>query len=55
MHSNNKSFRININYGQTDINEIIGDLAQQTVVRNVNEFNNGNLRVKKTLFLGRVS
>ncbi|MED4016313.1 hypothetical protein [Sutcliffiella cohnii] len=55
MQSNNKSYRININYGHEDINEIIGDLAQQTVARNVSEFNNSNLRVKKTLSLGRVS
>lgn len=55
LNKSDKSFRINFSYGQNDIHKIIDELAEQTVIRNVNEFNNSNLRVKKMPTLGRVS
>lgn len=55
LNKSDKSFQINFSYGQNDIHKIIDELAEQTVIRNVNEFNNSNLRVKKMPTLGRVS
>lgn len=49
----NKSYRIHIQSGQGNINELIDDLARQVVHKNVDEFQANNNRVKKILALGR--
>lgn len=49
----NKSFRIHIQSGQGNINELIDDLARQVVHKNVDEFQANNNRVKKIAASGR--
>lgn len=47
MDNQQRPFRITYSYGNADLQEIINDLARQTIQKNVNNFEDGKSRVKK--------
>lgn len=49
----NKAYRIHIQAGQGNLNEMIDELAKQVVHKNIDEFQANNYRVKKISALGR--
>jgi hypothetical protein len=49
----NKAYRIHLQAGQSNLNELIDELARQVVHKNLDEFQANNYRVKKISALGR--
>lgn len=48
-----RSYRINIQYGNSDLDQIFDQLATQTVQKSASNFYSSNSRVKKNQFLRR--
>ncbi|MNE50306.1 hypothetical protein D3C80_1448710 [compost metagenome] len=49
----NKAYRIHIQAGKSNLNELVDELARQVVHKNIDEFQSNNYRVKKISALGR--
>ncbi|QCT01919.1 hypothetical protein E6C60_1201 [Paenibacillus algicola] len=49
----NKAYRIHLQSGQGNLNEMIDELARQVVRKNIDEFQANNYRAKKITALGR--
>lgn len=52
-HHDSRPYTINIHYGDSDLANIIDDLAKQTIHKNTGDFGTSNLRVKKSQYIRR--
>lgn len=52
-HHDSRTYTINIHYGDSDLANIIDDLAKQTIHKNTGDFGTSNLRVKKSQYIRR--